>query len=102
MHELAVAGDRDHSARHALGGDLAREEIVHPRQADLREAGLVGLGFRQRPGSGRVDGDGRKEGRAGDKRFHERLPADRSRAIIRIVIVCPPAPCLTRKREFCQ
>ena len=76
MHQLAVAGDRDHRARHALRRDLAGEEIVHPRKALCRESDLVGLGLGQRPGSGNIECNACGKGR-GNQRLHEILPGAR-------------------------
>ena len=57
LHELSVAGDRDHGAGHAFGGDLAGEKIVQARESLLRKSDVVRLCLGQRRGIRRIGSD---------------------------------------------
>lgn len=50
MHQLAVAGDGNHGAGHAIGGDLTSKELIDARQAFFGKSGFLRRGDRQRCG----------------------------------------------------
>src|SRR5262249_11993606 len=98
VHELAVARDRDHGARHPLRRDLAREEIVHPRQSLLREADLLRPRLGQRCGNGGIESDGGKRRCGRAELLH--WPLRELRILVAYAAIeCPPVRMNRSRKE---